>query len=254
MTALSDVAEYGKFFTRGEFWDKLKAYAKTAGARAVYYALQLYYTAQAPDTPAWARRTTLASLGYFIFPADAVPDFLPAVGYTDDVAVLAAALAMVVAHITPEIRREAANKVKQWFPDFEPGGEALDATVAPVTPSIDRIAAESEDRILAQLGRLSKDDLDELARIARPELIDTWADRLGIPRWTEANHAPGSAGASGTCTLSAACDRPADFSMRQVPGGLQERGSRQAVCREHIRDWLGHWQDEVNRGRAIDVW
>lgn len=37
----------------------------------------------------------LFALGYFIFPFDAVPDLIPFVGYTDDAAVIAAAVATI---------------------------------------------------------------------------------------------------------------------------------------------------------------
>jgi uncharacterized membrane protein YkvA (DUF1232 family) len=43
------------------------------------------------------------ALAYFIFPLDAVPDFVPMTGYTDGLGVLAAAVATTAAYITPEI-------------------------------------------------------------------------------------------------------------------------------------------------------
>ncbi|MFL5032522.1 MAG: DUF1232 domain-containing protein, partial [Xanthobacteraceae bacterium] len=47
-------------------------------------------------------------LAYFILPYDLMPDLLPALGFADDAAVLAAALRMVAAHIRPE-HRDAAR-------------------------------------------------------------------------------------------------------------------------------------------------
>ena len=78
-------------------------------------ALSLYYTAQAPDTPAWAKTVITGALGYFILPADAIPDLIPAVGYGDDLGALAAALAAVAAHVTPEIKARAKEKAAEWF-------------------------------------------------------------------------------------------------------------------------------------------
>ena len=51
----------------------------------------------------------IGALAYFVLPADAVPDVLPLVGYTDDAAVLAAAIKFVTSHITPD-HREAARR------------------------------------------------------------------------------------------------------------------------------------------------
>ena len=51
----------------------------------------------------------IGAIAYFVLPADAVPDVLPLVGYTDDAAVLAAAIKIVASHITPD-HREAARQ------------------------------------------------------------------------------------------------------------------------------------------------
>jgi len=61
----------------------------------------------------------MAALGYLILPPDAVPDFLPGVGQADDLAVLAAASAVVLVHIKPEHRRAASEKMEEWFGDGE---------------------------------------------------------------------------------------------------------------------------------------
>ena len=89
-------------------------------------ALVLYYCLQDDDTPAWARGTIMGALGYLILPADAVPDILPGAGYTDDLAVLGVAFALVLAHIKPEHKRMAREKMKEWF-----GDEPEDSRLAP---------------------------------------------------------------------------------------------------------------------------
>ena len=55
------------------------------------------------------------ALAYFIMPADAVPDLLPAAGFTDDLGALVAALVVVMAHITPEVRAKAKATMTRWF-------------------------------------------------------------------------------------------------------------------------------------------
>lgn len=97
------------------FWDKLAKFAKAAGREVVEKALQLYYAAQAPETPQWAKTVIYAALAYFILPLDAVPDYIPAAGYTDDLGALAAAFATVAAYITPEIVEQAKEKADEWF-------------------------------------------------------------------------------------------------------------------------------------------
>jgi len=71
-----------------------------------------YYCALDRDTPTRVRGVLLAALFYFILPLDTIPDFLAAFGFTDDVAVLAAALSAVRAHITPAHRLAAKRALE----------------------------------------------------------------------------------------------------------------------------------------------
>ena len=80
-------------------------------------ALWLYYAAQDPATPAWAKAVVYGALGYFILPIDAIPDVMPAFGFTDDLGVLVAAVAAISAYITKEVKAKAEQKMKDWFSD-----------------------------------------------------------------------------------------------------------------------------------------
>ena len=107
---------HDKHYSEQGFWEKVKKYAKIAGREAIEKALVLYYSLQDPEVPAWAKTIVAGALGYFIFPLDAIPDvFMPPLGYTDDVAVMTAALAAIAAHVTPATKRRAADKLLEWF-------------------------------------------------------------------------------------------------------------------------------------------
>ena len=109
--------KYENRYSEQQFWGKVRRFAKVAGKRVVETALQLYFAAQSPQTPARARSVIYGALAYFIIPIDIIPDLLPGAGYTDDLTVLLAAIAMVAAHITPEIKLQAGNKAAEWFSD-----------------------------------------------------------------------------------------------------------------------------------------
>jgi uncharacterized membrane protein YkvA (DUF1232 family) len=70
-----------------------------------------YYCAMDRNTPLRAKGILLAALGYFILPADAIPDIVFGLGFTDDIAVLTAAIAAVRAHITPAHRLAAREAI-----------------------------------------------------------------------------------------------------------------------------------------------
>jgi uncharacterized membrane protein YkvA (DUF1232 family) len=70
--------------------------------------LAAYYCAFDRNTPLHVKAALVATLTYFVLPTDAVPDFLPALGYTDDAVSLAVTIRLVAAHILPE-HRDAAE-------------------------------------------------------------------------------------------------------------------------------------------------
>lgn len=102
-------------YTDAEFWGKLSRFARKAGREVVEKALWLYYTMQRPETPAWAKRTIIGALVYFLLPLDLVADLAPLVGFTDDLSILLIAVGTVAAHISPEVREQARLKANQWF-------------------------------------------------------------------------------------------------------------------------------------------
>lgn len=69
--------------------------------------LAAWFCTRDPQTPRRVRLTLLAALGYFVLPVDAIPDIMPLIGFTDDAAVIAAAIAAVAGSITPEHREQA---------------------------------------------------------------------------------------------------------------------------------------------------
>mgnify|MGYP003677046369 CR=1 FL=1 len=102
-------------FTDKAFWQKLAEHARTAGREVVEKALCLYYAARRPETPGWAKAVIISVLAYFIAPIDAIPDFTPFVGFTDDLGVFAGALAMVAMYIDDDVKSSATATAERWF-------------------------------------------------------------------------------------------------------------------------------------------
>ena len=104
-------------FTETGFWNKIKMFGRQAGREVVERALWLYYAAQKPNTPTWAKSVIFGALAYFISPLDAIPDLTPLVGFTDDLGALAAAVTKVTRYIDDEVKSLAAAKLALWFGD-----------------------------------------------------------------------------------------------------------------------------------------
>lgn len=94
--------------------DSLLSHARAAGYTALEKVLWLYFAAENPATPAWARATIYSTLGYVVLPLDAIPDPLPG-GFTDDAAAVALALATVATFVDDEVRDRARKTLTTWF-------------------------------------------------------------------------------------------------------------------------------------------
>lgn len=110
-----DTNQFISHFSDDSFWEKAVTYAKKAGKEVIEKGLWLYYASQRPDIPGWAKAVIYGALGYFILPLDAIPDVMPGIGFTDDLGVLAAALATVSTYVDDSVKDLANKKMAEWF-------------------------------------------------------------------------------------------------------------------------------------------
>ena len=89
---------------------KLRRIATTVGRKVLVPALQLFYLLQSPQVPLKAKTLIVGALGYLILPADLVPDFIPLLGFTDDLTALLLALRTSSQYLTPEITARARQE------------------------------------------------------------------------------------------------------------------------------------------------
>ncbi len=75
-------------------------------------------------TPFWAKALAVLTVGYALSPIDLVPDFIPVLGYLDDLIILpalaAAAIKLVPADVMAECRERSKGmwengKPKRWY-------------------------------------------------------------------------------------------------------------------------------------------
>lgn len=114
-----DLVKYEKNYSEDGLWKKIGNVAKKAGLKTVYMVLLLYYVLMSDKTPTKYKAMIIGALGYFILPLDAIPDFVPAVGYTDDVAAIAGVILAVAKCISPEIEAQAKAKLADWFGAYD---------------------------------------------------------------------------------------------------------------------------------------
>jgi uncharacterized membrane protein YkvA (DUF1232 family) len=92
--------EQDERLVRERFWSKLRS--SVARVPFAEDAVASFYCATDSSTPTKAKAILLGALAYFVMPVDAVPDFLALLGFTDDAAVLMAAVQTVRANLRPD--------------------------------------------------------------------------------------------------------------------------------------------------------
>ena len=95
------------------FGEKVANLPRWAGRAVMEKALLLYLVLTDPKVPLWAKAVVAGALALFISPVDAIPDVVPLAGFTDDGAVMAAALAQVAAHVDRAHRAAAKRRARR---------------------------------------------------------------------------------------------------------------------------------------------
>ncbi len=115
----NDIQKYQGHYSEQKLTGKLPKVARKAGQKLTYAILLLYYVLRSPSVTKGDKATILGALGYFILPLDILPDFVPIVGFTDDLSAILLALHAVWKNITPEVKAKAAAKAAELFGDFD---------------------------------------------------------------------------------------------------------------------------------------
>jgi len=112
-------AEYSSKYSSEKLITKLQRYARIIGVEGVRNALLLYYALQSDAISTKHKAIILGSLGYLISFLDVIPDLTPVLGYSDDFALLAAAVTALYSALNDDIRDKAEEKLKRIFGDEE---------------------------------------------------------------------------------------------------------------------------------------
>ena len=94
------------------FWPKFRKVATRIPFAADV--LSLYFAARDPLTPMASKGMMLAGLAYFILPADAIPDIIPGLGFTDDAAVIGALIALLGRTLKPHHKQAALGLLSRF--------------------------------------------------------------------------------------------------------------------------------------------
>lgn len=104
---------YGENYNEDDFWQKMKSLPRSAVGKVMEQAFLLRELLLDSSTPLWIKGTLVGVLGYLILPIDLVPDFIPIVGYADDLAAMGIVLANLDHMVTDDIRQKAQARLPE---------------------------------------------------------------------------------------------------------------------------------------------
>lgn len=89
--------------------EKIKDWAKELKNNV----MAMYFAMKHPETPVYVKVFAAVIVGYALSPIDLIPDFIPVLGYVDEVILLPLGIALVMKMIPPKVleacREEAKN-------------------------------------------------------------------------------------------------------------------------------------------------
>lgn len=77
--------------------------------------LALYFAARHPDTPWTARLLVAFIVGYALSPIDLIPDFIPILGYVDELILLPLLLGLALRLIPAPVLAECRRRADEWI-------------------------------------------------------------------------------------------------------------------------------------------
>jgi uncharacterized membrane protein YkvA (DUF1232 family) len=91
--------------------DKLRCWAQGLKRDSV----TLWFAAKSPATPWYAKALGLLVVAYALSPIDLIPDFIPVLGYVDDVLLLPALIWLAVKLLPPALLQDCRRQADAWM-------------------------------------------------------------------------------------------------------------------------------------------
>ena len=91
--------------------DRLKTWARQIKRDGV----TLWFAGKHPSTPWYAKALGVFVVAYALSPIDLIPDFIPVLGYLDDVLLLPGLIWVTIKLLPPEVLADCRNQADVWM-------------------------------------------------------------------------------------------------------------------------------------------
>ena len=82
--------------------------------------MTLWFACRDPRTPRYARVLTMLIVAYALSPIDLIPDFIPVLGYLDDLILLPVGIYLVLKLVPAEALADARARAQSWVESRQP--------------------------------------------------------------------------------------------------------------------------------------
>ncbi len=77
--------------------------------------LALWFALRYPTMPFWAKVVCFVAVAYALSPIDLIPDFIPVLGYLDDLIIIPALVWLAVKLTPTDVLYQARDQAKDWI-------------------------------------------------------------------------------------------------------------------------------------------
>ena len=95
----------------GSIWQQLRAWAKKLKRDGV----TLWFASRHPGTPWYAKTLAVSVVAYALSPIDLIPDFIPILGYVDEVILLPGLIWLALRLVPVSVLEECRGKADEWM-------------------------------------------------------------------------------------------------------------------------------------------
>jgi len=106
-------------------WQRIKSWARTLKSDG----MTLWFCCRHPQMPWLPKIFALLVVGYFLSPIDLIPDFIPVLGYLDELILLPVCIYLILRMVPPAVLTEARAQATQWIATHQPRPRSIVAAI-----------------------------------------------------------------------------------------------------------------------------
>lgn len=106
-------------------WEQIKRWARQLESEG----MALWFSCRHPGMPWLPKIFALLVVGYFLSPIDLIPDFIPVIGYLDDLILVPIGIYLTLKLVPQQVIEESRARARDWIAARRPKPKSIAAAV-----------------------------------------------------------------------------------------------------------------------------